>query len=422
MALEYGTIDDFMDKYGNNMVAETINQEAKVFSEIPQFDLGGDGGLDIFNVDTAFGNVANQDDGGALIDGGNVTPIQGFVRGSIKRSAIQIPRATAEVVQSARQGLDMLERQIKGAGRSLARAYGRGVIAEKLVTLSAADVLVDGTGIFAGTTGDATLGRSNTTGVLHDISGLRAGDIVARYSSNGTLREILKITRAQLDVDGNAHTITAARDQHALLGVSAPTNANPAAGDYLQLYTPSSAVAITDLQTLAGTSNVYGISTAPHFVGNSQDMGGAFDELDLRQLHVATMFHGDGSPAAFVASNARNRQRYQEQAVGRLNFMKDDVLDVSGGKLEVEFDGRPWIVDHLVPDDEIYLLPKDKDKLSFRWFRRPKADTVGAEKGGRMSGFVKSASVFAYDNDAWGMGALRCPGRTCIGLLNGITS
>lgn len=403
--------DDFMGKFGNEMIKETINQEAVLLGKLPKVVAGGDQGLDVFNVDQAFGHVANQADGGALIDGASVTPVQGIARASIKRSAILIGRAAAEFLTGGRQAVDLFERQTKQAARSLARAYGRGIIKENLHVLTDADV----------DTGGAFDTVSSTSGTLAEIAGIRPGDFVAVYASDGTtLREIVKFTQAQIDPDGQAHTVTIVRDQEATLGVATGTSDAPVAGDILKLYTPASAQALVSLADLAGTGNLYGITTLPHFVGQSVPEGGALDEVTLRQLHMAVLFQS-GAPATMIASNARNRSRYQSLVAPQLQFMKGDVLDAYGGKLEAEFDGSPWVIDHLIDDTEVYMVPTAKEDIYMRWFREPKVDTVGAEGSGRMAGFDKSSTVFAYQGDAWGAGALVCPGRHKVGRITGIT-
>lgn len=421
MSLTVEAITEYMGRFGEKDIQDQIENKAPILKLIPSTDADGER-VDVFNIHGGFGNVGLMNDGGTLISGGAIAPVQGIGVPSIFFGRMTIPRATAKLTKGAKNGVDLLSATIESLTTRMSRAIGRSLINPVLGALDAAGATaLDG--IADGGTGDIT---------VTDVSGFRAGDIVGLHddSAADAVGEYLLVNSVTFNPASAVGTLNVTRDQHALLGVADPglfTDANNAAdaGDFFKIYTPASSVEPVSLSKLATDEDIYGIdvsANAPYYKGNRINENGALDDATLRQMST-TIQVADGEMPGFVLMSPRSVQTYVDGLTGQRQFRPGDKWDVSGKEAwKPEFDGMAVEMDPNCPNDKVYFVPKRADKLQYRWFQRPRPESHGSvgSKGEKSYVFV-SSTAYTYDQQVDAILSVRCQKRCAIGEVYGIT-
>lgn len=421
MSLTIDTITSYMGRFGEKDISSQIESKAPILKALPSTDADGER-VDIFNIHGGFGNVGYQADGGSLISGGEISPVQGIQVPSIFLGRLSIPRATAKLTKGAKAGVDLMNATIESLTTRMSRLIGRAVIDATLGELDSAGATALN-GIADGGTGDIT---------VTDVAGFRAGDIVGLHdaSASNAVGEYLLVNSVTFNPASATGTLNVTRDVHGTLGVSDPglfTDANnaAAAGDFFKVYTPTTATEMTSIAKLASSDDVYGIdvsANAPYFHGTRINEGGALDDATLRQMSTSLLVN-DGEMAAFVLMGPRAVQTYVDGLTGLRQFRPGDTWDVSGKNAwKPDFDGLPIEMDPNCPNTKAFFLPKRADKLQLRWFQRPRPESHGSVgvKGEKNYVFVSSTS-YVYDQQVDAIASLRCQKRTAIGEVYGIT-
>lgn len=405
MGITLSEIDELMARYGNKRIEEQVNMQAPFLKMIDEVKIGG--ATDIINIKGGeIDSVTFLADQGTLPTGHSKQPTQAVVLPKFLFGRLAIPRGAATLANGKADGVNIVFQQLDTLGAQLSRHLCRNLIKKKLVTLTAAQA----------TELDAiALGASGTFTVV-DVFGMRVGTILERYTSGGTYKEQMRVTKIVMDVANNSHTVTVTRNVD--LDGSGETNDDATAGDILYLL-GAQAQGMTTLDECADEStDVYGHDADTNdWIGNLTSSVGTLTSGDMRDLWTQASIRG-GSQPDFVLGNSRTRQLYSDELTPQRRFA-NGRMDVSGG-VDVEFEGKPFKVDENCPFDSIYFVKKSDFKLGC--WKSFMDDADGGLKAPSNSGHaLVSQSSFEYDHQRWGAYNAHCPKRANLGALTGIT-
>lgn len=411
-----------MGRFGEKDLISQIDNKAPILKAVASTDADAER-VDVFNIFGGFGHAGLQADGGTLISGGAIAPVQGIQVPSIFLTRLQVPRATAKLTKGAKAGVDFMNACVNAASDRLARMMGRALIDPNLGALTAGGA-TSLNGIADGGTGSIA---------VNDVSGFRAGDIVGLHddsAANDPVGEYLLVNSVTPTAGSAAGTINVTRDQHGLIGVADPalfTDAGneAAAGDFFKIYTPASSTEPVSLAKLATDEDIYGIDVsvdAPFYKGTRVDEAGAFDDASLRAL-IETVFVSDGEMPGFVLASPHGQSAYVNGLIAQREFRPGEKWDASGKEAWMpEVDGLKMVGDPNCPRTKMFLVPNRADKYQLRWQQRPRPEAHGpVGKGGEKSYAFASSTTYVYDVQIDAMCSVRCQKRTAIGELYGIT-
>lgn len=400
MGITVSEISSLVGRFTNSIVNEQVNLECpfvgdKVLKRKKIADK-----LGVVNIKGGeLASAAFMADGGTLIDGGNIQPVQGTYLPVPLFARIKIPRVAAKLASSVDDGINIVNEQMESCGSTLGRMLGRSVFGQSLGSPA------------------ANVAAGATTFTIQSTAGLRVGMGLEVWNGATAIEgttdaDPLVITAITAPLDGSAATVT-------FTGTGAGSGS---AAAWLTTYSfylrGGKSNAMVSLQDVTAAASLYSQShTQRDWAGILDSTTTTLTTTALRRM-ITVMARKRGKKPTHILSNRLNEERYSNLLINNRRFMGGKMDAVGGAAFELE--GIPWLSDENIDDSDLYMF-NDKD-IFLHEFQDFEPETDGGKKPGMGWGAALiSDTTLTYDVQVLGLFNLRVHRRNGTGRFSALT-
>lgn len=395
MAITASAISALIARYKNDIIVKQANLECPFKKSGALKTVKKKNQVGVVNIKAGgLTSTTAIADGGTLPSGASKDLAQGTYLPVAFVSRLSIPRLAASLAEKTSDGIALVFEQMETCGEDLGRFLGRSIFGADVYTFVSTDDF------------DAS---SDSTFTVADPSGFRVGNNyeVRDATASWALLHTVTVTKVDIPSGGGAATITLDT-----------TYANTiAAGDKIYLAGTYSN-GMTSLNDVSAAAALYGQAiTANEWHGNLKSSAGSYSTSMHKDMFTLIARRRGKKPSHTVV-NSFGEQLIAEAHTPQRRYAAGK-MDEFG--LELQFDGRPVLVDENCGDTDIYCHQTSDVKL--HEFRDFAPDIDGRKSAGmNNSAVLIDDTNFVYDVQVWGAYNLRAERRNGSGRIAGVTA